>query len=71
MATFLIMLKTLVPTTYSVEVEAESEQEAYRKVKDDIDANGWGSQYWADSDVQEHWYDSADDLEVLPPEEDV
>jgi hypothetical protein len=42
-----VILKTLTPITYMVEVETESEEEAYNKVKQDIDEKGWDSQYWS------------------------
>lgn len=64
-----VILKTLTPITYMVEVETESEEEAYNKVKQDIDEKGWDSQYWVDCVISEHQYDASANLEVLPPEE--
>jgi len=64
-----VTLKTLTPMLYTVEVEAGSEEEAYDKVKQDIDEKGWDSRYWVNCEVSEHQYDASDNLEVLPPEE--
>lgn len=60
----IVQLRTMTPTIYTVSVEAESYEEAVKKVKKDLQEKGWDSGYWSHSEVQEVMYSEATDLEV-------
>ena len=46
MASYVVQIECTVPASSTVEVEAESEQEANEQVSRDIERDGWHSRAW-------------------------